>query len=142
MRAGARLDQLERGADGIGSRIGRAAEQRIGLPHRNQHRTEIVALREQRAAVLRGHFPLAELYHLLNHRVHPVIVRRVDDLKPFDVKAALCSCRLDLLHIADQNRRQEPVFFQACGRFQDSCVGALRENNLARVCLQSLNKLA
>ena len=130
MGALAGLNQLERGANGIGGGVGSAAEQRIGIAHLDQHGAEVVALLEVGAAVLGGHLALAELDHLLDHRFHVGVGGGVDDLKTLNVKPALSGLGLNDLNLTDQDRGQESALLQLCSGFQDTGVVALGEDDL------------
>ena len=131
--------QLQSGTDGIGSGIGSAAQQRIGVAHLHQHGAEVVALGKGLAAVLGGHFALAELHHLVYHLVHLGIGGGVDDLHALNVEAALFGIGLDFLHVADEDGGQEAALHQASGSLQDPGIMALGEDDLSGVRLQSLD---
>ena len=129
VRALLRLDQLQSRTDGIGGGVGRAAEQRVGLAHLDEHGAEIVALGQRGAAVFLRHLALAQLDHLCDHLIHAGIGGRVDDLGLGDVEAALGCGSLDLVDIADEDDVHQIVLDQAVGRFEDAGVGAFGEDD-------------
>ena len=97
------LDELQRGTDGIGGGVGGAAEQAVGLAHLDEHGAEVVALLERGAALVGGHLALAQLDHLLDHRVHALVILGVDDLGAADVEADVLGHNGDLLGVADEH---------------------------------------
>ena len=141
MRAFLRLDQLQRRTDGIGSGIGRAAEQCVGLAHLDKHGAEIIALGECLAAVFLRHLALAQFDHLLNHFVHAGIGCRVDDLGLCNVEAALFCCGLNLVNIADENDVHQIVLDEAVCRFENTGVRAFGKDDGAAGCLQCVDQL-
>ena len=124
MRALLRLDQLQRRTDSVGSGIGRAAEQCVGLAHLDEHGAEIIALGECLAAVFLGHLALAQLDHLCDHLVHAGIGGRIDDLGLGNVEATLFGCGLDLVDIADEDDVHQIVLDEAISRFENTGVRA------------------
>ena len=140
MRAGLGLDELEGGADGVGSGVGRAAQKGVGLAHLHQHGAEVIALLERGAAVVLAHLALAQLHHLGHHLVHPSVGLGVDDLRAGNVKAVLLRSSLDLLHIAHQDDVHQVLLHQARRGLLDAGVGTLGKDNGAAVLLQILQK--
>ena len=126
---------------GVGGGVGGAAQQSVGHAHLHQHGAEVVALGESGAAILGAHLALAELYHGVDHLIHFIVSERIEDLKPFDIEAALGCCGLDLVHVAHQDRRQKAVFFQPCGGLENTGVGALGVDNFAGICLEDLYQI-
>ncbi len=141
MRALLGLDELQRRADGVRGRIGRAAEQSVGLAHLDEHRAEIVALGERRAAVLLAHLALAQLDHLGDHLIHALVGGRIDDRGLADAEVALFRSSLDLVNIADEDDVHQVVLEQTVGRFEDPGIGAFGEDNGAAGGLQSVDQL-
>ena len=133
------LHQLQSGTDGIGSGVGSAAQQGVGIAHLHQHGAEVVALGQSLAAVLGGHLALAELHHLVHHLVHLGIGSGVDDLHALDVEAALGSIGLDLVHIANEDGGQEAALNQTSGGLQDTGIVALSKDDLPGIGLQSFD---
>ena len=129
VRALLRLDQLQSRTDRIGGGVGRAAEQRVGLAHLDEHGAEIVALGQRGAAVFLRHFALAQLDPLCDHLIHTGVGGRVDDLGLGNVEAALGCGSLDLVDIADEDDVHQIVLDQAVGRFEDAGVGAFGEDD-------------
>ena len=141
MRALLRLDELQRRTDSVGSGIGRAAEQCVGLAHLDEHGAEIVALGECLAAVFLGHLALAQLDHLCDHLVHAGIGGRIDDLGLGNVEAALFGCGLDLVDIADEDDVHQIVLDEAVSRFENTGVGAFGKDDGAAGSLQCVDQL-
>ena len=135
------LDELQRRTHGVGGGIGGAAQQRVGNAHLHEHRAEIVALLEIGLALLGSHLALAELDHRLDHLVHFGIGRGIEDLKTFDVKAALLGSSLHLVNIADEHRREKTALLQARGGLEDTGIGALGIDDLAGIGFQNVNQI-
>ena len=134
--AGLALDQLQRGADGIGGGVGGAAQQAVGLAHLDQHGTEIVALGHCCTALLFGHFALAQFHHLGDHLVKAFIVDRVDDLGAGDVKTAFRSRLVHRLRVPQQNDLENPAGQQTAGGAQDTSVGTFGKYDRFGCCLE------
>ena len=141
MRALLRLDQLQCRTDGVGGGVGRAAEQRVGLAHLDEHGAEIVALGQRGAAVFLRHLALAQLDHLCDHLIHTGVGGRVDDLGLGDVEAALGCGSLDLVDIADEDDVHQIVLDEAVSRFEDAGVGAFGKDDGAAGSLQCVDQL-
>ena len=135
------LNELERGTYGICGGVGSAAEQAVCNAHLNEHGSEVVALGESRAAVLCAHLALAQCDHLVDHCIHALVGCGIEDLKAFDIKAALFSRCLDLIDVADEDRGQEAVLLQACCRLKDTSVAALGVDDLSRIVFENFNKI-
>ena len=136
MRALLGLDDLQSGTDGVGSRIGRAAQQRVGVAHLHQHGAKVVALGQRLAALVGGHLALAQLHHLINHGVHFGIGLGVDDFDALDVVAALGRVSLDNVNVADEDGGQEAALDQTVGGLQNAGVVALGKNDFSGVRFQ------
>ena len=127
--AGLGLDELQRGTHGVRGGVGRAAEQAVGHAHLDEHGAEVVALLQRVAALLGRHLALAQLDHLLDHRVHLGIVRGIGDLGAADVEAGVLGGRGDLLGIADEHGLEEVTGQQTGARLEDAGVGAFGKDD-------------
>ena len=141
MRARLGLDELEGGPHGVRRRVGRAAQQGVGLAHLHQHGAEVVRLLQRGGAILDAHLALAQGDHGLDHLAEALVVLGVDDLKALDVEAALGGSGLDLVCVADEDGGEEAAGLQPRGAFEDAGVRALGVDYLARVFLEYLNKV-
>ena len=135
------LDQLQRRADGVRGGVGRTAEQRIGNAHLHEHGAEVVALLEVGAHVLHGHLALAQVEHALSHLVDLVVVFGIDDLQTLDVKVAGLGRGLHVLDVADKDRRQEAALLQAGSGLENTGIGALGVDDLARIGFENFNQI-
>ena len=130
------LDQLQSGTDGIGGRVGGAAQQAVCLAHLDQHGAEVVGLLQQGCALLCALLALAQLDHRIDHLIETGVVLRVDDLSSGNIKVARSGSSLALRLVADHDDLQHALSQQlACG-LQDAGVIALSENDRLGVCLQ------
>ncbi len=129
MRAGAGLDKLQGGAHSIGGGVGGAAQKRVGVTQLYQHGAKVVAFGKGFAAVLLGHFALAQLYHFGNHFIHLFVGSGVENFHALDVEAAFCRSGLDFLHIAHQNGGKEAALDQTVGRLQNPGVGTFGKDD-------------
>ena len=135
------LDELQRGADGIGGRIGGTAQQAVSFAHLDKHGAKVVALGQSGAALLVGHLALAQLDHLGDHLVKARVVGGVDDLGTGDIKAAISSGLFDGLDLAQQDDLQGLASQQAACSRQNTGVGALGKDDGLRLSLQFLLKI-
>ena len=134
------FDQLEGRSDGVRSRIRRSSEQAVGLAHLYEHGPEIVAVRREFSGVFLGELALAEFYHLCDHFVKAFVVRRVDDLAPGKIIAALFGSLFEFRLAADEDDLQNARFSEFGSGVHDARVRSVREDNGARSGFQLLGQ--